>query len=53
MQFCMVLLHTYSEGRVSQIFYLGFSFYFMLFRKNVSKVSKKLPVFLNKIKTNA
>ena len=23
MKFCMVLLHTYSEGRVSQIFCLG------------------------------
>ena len=31
MKFCMVLLYTYSGGRVSQIFYLGLSFYFMLF----------------------
>ena len=29
MKFCMVLLHTYSEGSVSQNFYLGPSFYFM------------------------
>ena len=26
MEFCMALLHTNSEGRVSQIFYLGLSF---------------------------
>ena len=33
MKFCKVLLHTYSEGMVSQVFYLGPSFYFMFFRK--------------------
>ena len=33
MKFCMVLFNTYSERRVSQIFCLGPSFYFMLFRK--------------------
>ena len=33
MKFCMALLHIHSEGSVSQILYLGLSFYFMLFRK--------------------
>ena len=33
MKLCMALLHTHSEGSVSQIFYIGLSFYFMLFRK--------------------
>ena len=33
MKSCMVLLHTYFEGSVSQICCLGPSFYFMLFRK--------------------
>ena len=28
MKSCMVLLHTYSEGRVSQISFLGLSFNF-------------------------
>ena len=32
MKFCMVLLHTYVEGSLSQIFCLGPSFYLMLFR---------------------
>ena len=31
MKFSMTALHIHSEGRVSQIFYLGPSFYFMLF----------------------
>ena len=39
------------EGSVSQIFYLGPSFYFMQSRKKVVKNDQKLPVFLNKIKT--
>ena len=29
MKFSMTALHTHSEGSVSQIFYLGPSFYFM------------------------
>ena len=33
MQFFLALLHIHSEGSVSQILYLGLSFYFMLFRK--------------------
>ena len=33
MIFFMVHLHTYSEGRVSQIFSLGPSFNLVLFRK--------------------
>ena len=31
MKFSMTALHIHSEGSVSQIFYLGSSFYFMLF----------------------
>ena len=31
MKFSMTSLHIHSEGSVSQIFYLGPSFYFMLF----------------------
>ena len=45
MKFCMVLLHTYSEGRVSQMFYLGLSFFLCYLQNNVSKILKKLPVF--------
>ena len=30
-KFSMTALHIHSEGSVSQIFYLGPSFYFMLF----------------------
>ena len=33
MKSCMTLLHIHSERSVSQFFYLGLSFYFMLFRK--------------------
>ena len=29
LKFCMLVLHILPEGRVSQIFYLGPSFYFM------------------------
>ena len=29
LKFCMLVLHILSEGSVSQIFYLGLSFYFM------------------------
>ena len=29
LKFCLVILHIDSEGTVSQIFYLGLSFYFM------------------------
>ena len=40
------------EGSVSQIFYLGPSFYLMQSRKKtVLKNDQKLPVFLHKIKT--
>ena len=28
-KFCVLSLHTHSEGTVSQIFDIGFSFYFM------------------------
>ena len=31
MKFSMTALHIHSKGSVSQIFYLGPSFYFMLF----------------------
>ena len=31
MKFSMTVLHIHSEGSVSQIFYLGSSFYFMKF----------------------
>ena len=31
MKFSMTALHIHSEGSVSQIFYFGPSFYFMLF----------------------
>ena len=31
MKFSMTALHIHSEGSMSQIFYLGPSFYFMLF----------------------
>ena len=31
MNFCMVLLHTDSGRNMSQTFYLGLSFYFILF----------------------
>ena len=52
MKSCMTLLYIHSEGSVSQFFYLGLSFYFMLFRKtNVLKMYKKLPDFSCKIKT--
>ena len=33
MKFCMVLLHTYYKGRLSQILYLGPSFHCISFRK--------------------
>ena len=33
MKFCMAILHINCEGSVSQIFHLGPSFDFMLFRK--------------------
>ena len=36
---------------MSQIFYLGPSFYFMQSRKKVLKNAQKLPIFFNKIKT--
>ena len=36
---------------MSQIFYLGLSFYFIKSRKLSLKNYQKLPVFLNKIKT--
>ena len=55
MEFSEIPLHIYFEGSVSQNFYLGPSFYFMLCRKkdlkNIPKYTKKLPVFLYKIKT--
>ena len=44
MKSCMTLLHIHSEGNVSQFYYLGLSFYFMLFRKkcfeNIQKVTR-------------
>ena len=45
MKFCMVLLHTYCEGRVSQIFYLALVFILCYLEYNVSKIPKKLPGF--------
>ena len=46
MKFCMTILHIHSEGSVSEIFYLGPSFYFMRFRKlscqNIQKVTRFL-----------
>ena len=51
MKFCMTLLHIHFEGGVSQFFYLGLIFYFMLLEKDVLKIYKKLPDFSCKIKT--
>ena len=43
---CMTILHINCEGSVSQMFYLGPSFYFMLSRKlsfeNIKKVNRFL-----------
>ena len=44
-KFCLIGLHTHSEGTMSQIFYLGHTFYFMTktgthyvnFEKNIFK----------------
>ena len=51
MKFSMTALHIHSEGSVSQIFYLGPSFYFMLFRKkcfeNIQKVARFLRLNKN------
>ena len=41
------------EGSVSQILYLGPSFHFMKYRKKVIRNVRKLPVFWDKIKTEA
>ena len=41
------------KGTVSQILYLGLSFYFMKSRKLSFKNEQKLPVSLDKIKTRA
>ena len=44
MRFCMTSLHINCEGSVSQIFNLGPSLYYMLFRKlcfeNIQKVTR-------------
>ena len=44
MKFSMALLQIHYEGSLSQISYLGLSFYFMLFRKynfeNIQKVTR-------------
>ena len=50
MKFCMILLHSYPEGSMCQIFYLGPSLCFMGLEKNVLKIYKKLPNFSCKIK---
>ena len=34
-KFCVLSLHTHSEGTVSQIFDIGFSFYFMSKKGNI------------------
>ena len=39
------------EETVSQIFYIRPHLYFIKCRKNIQKITKKLPVFLHKIKT--
>ena len=45
------VVKAYSEGTVSQIFFLDPSFYFMNSRKLCWKKKKKLPDFLHKTKT--
>ena len=54
---CMCIAEICMEGRVSQIFDLGLSFCFMLYRRRhfekKYKKSQKLPVFYHKIKTRA
>ena len=49
-----LLVHTGNivmEGTVSQIFYTVPHSFFMKCRKNIQKITKKLPVFLHEIKT--
>ena len=43
---CMTILHINCEGSVSQIFNLGPSFYFMLFRKSYFENIQKVTQFL-------
>ena len=40
LKFCFPILHTHSEGTVSQIFHLGFSFHFM---SKIGRLFAKLP----------
>ena len=53
LKFCMYILKMYMEGRVSQIFDIGFSFCLIVCRREKHKQSQKLPVFCHKIKTKA
>ena len=46
MKFSGLALHGIPEGRVSQIFDLGPSFYFMLFRKIYFENKQKVTRFL-------
>ena len=46
MKFSMTALHIHSEGSVSQIFYLGPSFYFMLLCKKCFENIQKVARFL-------
>ena len=51
----MYIPKIYMEGRVSQIFYISFSFCSIVCRRfeKIYKQSQKLPVFCHKIKTKA
>ena len=53
----MYIPKMYMEGRVSQIFDIGFSFFFIECRrwkfKKKYKQSQKLPVFCHKMRTKA
>ena len=46
--FSMTTSHIYSKGRVSRIFHLGSISYL---EKSVLKISQKLPIGLDKIRT--
>ena len=53
----MYIPKIYMEGSVSQIFDIGFSFCFIVCRRQtfekIYKQSQKLPVFCHKIQTKA
>ena len=50
-KFVSVILDIIMEGKVSQIFYLGPSYYFIVFRERFFKILQNISVFLHKIKT--